>query len=340
MMRLSLMKRFFQDVSGSWPEMRSPLADRVAAAWDADAGSVRVIRASANVVCFFTRGKERLVLRLCPEEQRDRAAVEGELAWIDRLARAGITVNRPVATGDGRLVIREQTPLGPMVVVCLERLAGEHREAESIGVEDCTAWGRALGLVHAASLGWRAPGRPVLPDLTALSCAPGLPAADARLVDAVVGGARRRLSRLLADEGRHATLHGDFEADNLLFDGPGLPGIIDCDNCAWGHVVVDVAWAVSEICDDRPSRFDAGEPRMRAFTAGYRRAMPLSDEELAAVPDFLILACANRLCRLLAIREEGRENGEPEWFTKIREKIGGALEADREEMQRALDAGR
>jgi Ser/Thr protein kinase RdoA (MazF antagonist) len=235
--------------------------------------------------------------------------------------------------------VRAETRLGPMTVACFRRLPGDHREAETIGAADCVTWGRSLALVHEASRGYRAPGRTVHLEEPAAAELDALPASDRDLLREAWETLSPTLDRLMAAGDRLVTLHADFELDNLLFDSGPIPGIIDCDECAWGHPVSDLAKAVSELFDDRPSRFTKSDARMADFLVGYRSVTRLSDDEIAALPDLMLLARIARFPGLAAIRTEGREEGEPQWCAGIRDKLGQILDLDREELRLRLTPG-
>ena len=61
-------------------------------------------------------------------------------------------------------------------------------------------------------------------------------------------------------------------------------GVIDFDDCGWGHFAYDLAVTVSEL-EHLPRRATL----RAALIAGYRSVRPLSAEQEAAVDDFIAL---------------------------------------------------
>ncbi len=69
MMKLGLMKAFFETVTPDW---RSPIADEIAGRWFSGGADVEVRRASANFVCEVKTPTDRYFLRFNHESERDR----------------------------------------------------------------------------------------------------------------------------------------------------------------------------------------------------------------------------------------------------------------------------
>jgi len=72
--------------------------------------------------------------------------------------------------------------------------------------------------------------------------------------------------------------HEDFSPDNMLFDATGVTAILDFDRCRYGFVLHDIGRILMSLA------FSDGVldvSRIRAFMAGYRELMPLTDADIA-----------------------------------------------------------
>ncbi len=78
-------------------------------------------------------------------------------------------------------------------------------------------------------------------------------------------------------------VHADMRVANLLVDGDTL-SVIDFDDCGFSWYLYDFAAAVSFI------EHEPFIPELQAaWIAGYRTVAPLSDEECAILPVFIML---------------------------------------------------
>jgi homoserine kinase type II len=92
----------------------------------------------------------------------------------------------------------------------------------------------------------------------------------------------------------HLVIHGDYYADNLLFDGDGIVGVVDYDKSSWQPRVVEVAEAVIFFASPDPGHFEhlvypgllEWEPLER-FLYLYTRESALAEHEICALPDFV-----------------------------------------------------
>jgi Ser/Thr protein kinase RdoA (MazF antagonist) len=111
----------------------------------------------------------------------------------------------------------------------------------------------------------------------------GLEASGAAVIEAALAHIRRRLERFGAGAERFGLVHADLRLANLLVDGTRLR-IIDFDDCGFSWFMYDFAAAVSFI-EHEPMVAEL----LRAWVAGYLKTAPLSDEETAEIPTFVIL---------------------------------------------------
>jgi Ser/Thr protein kinase RdoA (MazF antagonist) len=227
--------------------------------------------------------------------RRSAAEVRSELQWLHALrATAGLPVPEPVPARDGSPLAIVEVPglAGPRVCVLFRWLTGRFLNT-SLTPTHLERVGRAMARLHAHATSFRPPPGFVRwrrEDLTEAVCAPlvrtvgrSCGAAAADLVVTVVEGVRRAQEAIGSSREAYGLIHGDLHQENYLF-ARGHVGIIDFDDCGWGHLLADFATTLSEL-DDR-----SGAAELRAgLLRGYCEIRPLPagfDEHL---PAFLAL---------------------------------------------------
>jgi Ser/Thr protein kinase RdoA (MazF antagonist) len=94
---------------------------------------------------------------------------------------------------------------------------------------------------------------------------------------------RQRIDRFGMNPERFGLVHADLRLANLLVHDTHLR-IIDFDDCGFSWFMYDFAAAVSFIEHEAMV-----SDLLRAWALGYRRAAPLSAEERAEIPTFVVL---------------------------------------------------
>jgi homoserine kinase type II len=92
----------------------------------------------------------------------------------------------------------------------------------------------------------------------------------------------------------HLVIHGDYYADNLLFEGDRIIGVVDYDKARWQPRVVEVTEALIYFASPRPGHlrhlvypgFLQWEPLTR-FLRYYASAVTLEKNEIHALPDYI-----------------------------------------------------
>jgi homoserine kinase type II len=164
-----------------------------------------------------------------------------------------------------------------------------------------------LGLYHRGVRGFGARAFNALPDLYS-------PATANRLLQRLIENGRsdrdpslsdvvRRLEAEvhdLADHfGRHPTpprlvIHGDYYADNLIFNGDRIVGVVDYDRARWEARVAELSEALIYFASPRASQmqhivypgFLEWGP-LSGFLECYSESCALTEDEVRAIPDFV-----------------------------------------------------
>ncbi|GLK72021.1 phosphotransferase [Ancylobacter dichloromethanicus] len=237
-----------------------------------------------------------LVFRVHRPGYHSRDEIESELAWLAALGREKVVPTlTPVPQTDGRLIAEIGDGGTIRHAVAFDLVAGR----EPAEGDDLARWFRELGAInarlHRHARSWQRPEGFTRKrwDYDAMlgevqlwgdwRAGLGLDAAGR----AVLERAARVLRTLLDDYGtgedRFGLVHADMRVANLLVDGETL-SVIDFDDCGFSWYLYDFAAAIS---------FSEHEPFVPALQAawieGYRSVAPLSDEDCAILPVFIML---------------------------------------------------
>jgi len=272
------------------------------------------------------------VLRLHRPGYNTLAELESERAWRDALGEAGLRVQHAVAATDGRYFVPVAAPgtdrCGSRYASMVSWLPGEvlgDGLLDAAGSDERRHLFRRLGALtaqlHNQAVRWHAPAdftRPALDDDGLLGEQPrwgrfwehqALSGSER----ALILKARERLRERLHDYNCHrdnfSLIHADLHPGNVLVAAHGDLGLIDFDDAAYGWHGYDLASALIE------AHADDDFPALReALLMGYRAVRPLTPQDEAMLPVFLLL----RGLALLGWVHERPEHGEDEFFVGIR----------------------
>jgi Ser/Thr protein kinase RdoA (MazF antagonist) len=266
-------------------------------------------------------GRRSLVLRVYRPGGRPAVEVQSELAWLAALRRdLGPIVPEILldAAGAGIVEVHPGVPVARCFCVAFSVAPGAE-PAE----DDLMAWFPRLGAItarfHGHARGFATPqwfSRPTWDVSTTLGDRPhwgpwhsSVPDPDERaqlqrLADTVVA----RLERFGTGHARFGLVHADLRLANLIADGDDIQ-VIDFDDCGFSWYLYDLACALTFL-EDRPDIDDL----VAAWVGGYREVEPMSAEDEAEIPTFLMLRRLV-LCSYLGLRpdtelaQECRETG-------------------------------
>ncbi|MBO0662566.1 phosphotransferase [Jiella sp. MQZ9-1] len=263
----------------------------------AEGAEVKLLTISENATFLASdpRGTRR-VLRVHRPGYHRRDEILSELAWISALIADGVVETpRPVERGDqGGLIAELAHGAETREVVAFEFMSGR----EPTPAAGLVPWFERLGGItarlHLHARNWTQPkgfsrkiwdfesmlgSRPLWGDWRA---AIGLEPAQEALLERTAARLRDRLDGYGKGE-RFGLVHADLRLANLLVEGDRL-GVIDFDDCGFSWFMYDFAAAISFI------EMDPVVPElMAAWIAGYRRVAPLSAQDEAMLPIFVML---------------------------------------------------
>ena len=284
------------------PAAASAAADALAAAalaaYDLGTGaSLAPIRLTNNAVYAVRTGAVGAVgargagappayaLRLHRPGYRSPAETRSELEYVRALGQAtGLAVPLPVPTRNGRLVVEVGASGSERHADLLTWVPGRgRRPGAGLGPQAADRLGELLGRLHAFAEGYTPPPGFRLPvwDVDGLFSErspfrPGpldalLGPAERALFDRVAAATREIFDRLGRGRAAFGVLHADFILGNCRFRGH-TPGVLDFDDCGWGHFLYDLAPLLGNLSDS-----DRFLILGRAVLAGYRRVRALPE---------------------------------------------------------------
>ncbi|HEY3562459.1 MAG TPA: phosphotransferase [Kribbella sp.] len=271
--------------------------DTLLGRWGLQGYDVRPLTTGTNNTGYYVG--DEFVLRI----HRNAIAPTYEHAVLQALNGLSFAVPVPVPI-DGETAIRGKIHGAPVLASLSRRIPGEHpARGDDVRAEQC---GRALAeLDHALARLDPAdlpPPRIWDGDLTTVH--PRVPS-----IDAVIDGVPHRdeVARILTGIRPRTDLpqqiiHGDFALTNVLMDGDRVTAILDFETAGPGYRAMDLA----------VGRFFFGTPGhpSQAFQRGYLDTFPLTDAELAAVPELELMREATSLVHWFGRYVEGQTSAE------------------------------
>lgn len=241
----------------------------------------------------------RWALRIHRDGYQSQEAIASELAWAMDLRRHGVaTTPNPLPGRDGALI---QHVAHPRMARARHAVLFDWETGSEPGIGDdlvgCfKTLGETAARMHVHARAWQRPRwftRHSWTFDTALGehrphwgrwrAGVGMERASEQLFERTVGLIGKRLAAYGTGKQRFGLIHADLRLANLLIDGSGVK-VIDFDDCGFSWYMYDAATPVS---------FHEHEPQVpeliEHWKEGYRRVLPLSREDEAEIPTFVML---------------------------------------------------
>lgn len=252
------------------------------AAWASVLGTPRVwelARGHAQVWAVRAADGRRYVVKTVGP-WRPGPPVADEYRVLVHLAAAGIPVAVPVVSDDGRIAVAHQDA----EYALLPWLDGDPAGRE-VGAA-CVRVGAAIGRLHQALADQPWPVRSYRQDMVA-AFEDSLARLPADVREPTVRPLAGRVLEALAGLAGYPEqrLHGDCGSGNVLMRDGDVAGFIDLDHLPVGPRVYDVGYYLAH-----RARGDGFVDVAARYVTGYRQAVPLAREELAALPAAVLAA--------------------------------------------------
>ena len=247
---------------------------------DGDPASLRFVSADYNIVFRFESQGLGRYLRVCHTALHPLPKARQVMRFLRYLAEAGVPVGAPVPSQSGNYI--ELLP-GGYYAAAQREAPGDRMTRHVDDIRVYEAWGRSLGLLHAAS-------RRYQPDSDIDYAFPTVQRFW-RNIAPTVAKADPALQRVYAElsdwmealPGHDVGLiHGDYRPGNVIWDGTTARTIdFDEPNVHW--YIADVCRALLELWERPP---EARRGYRRAFMRGYLREHRIDEWWVTQLPFF------------------------------------------------------
>ena len=281
-------------------EHLSLLANESLELWDLPAGSkARLINVSENET-FLVEAPDgfKSILRIHREDYHTETAIACEHAWSRSLNEEGGVKTPNILPGRNGSMIQSatSTALGQKRYLAMfEFVEGSEPDQQ----DDLTGGFEELGEIaaktHLHSIDWERPEpfERLVWDLDTVfgkeatwgnwRDGPNIGQQTREVLEKVEATVIERLTRYGRGTDRFGLIHADMRLANLLIT-KGETRLIDFDDCGFGWLMYDFAAGISFMEDD---------PRIpelkQAWVRGYRSVRPLSEEDEAEIPTFVMM---------------------------------------------------
>lgn len=285
--------------------LMADIAKAAARSWNTDGSPPELVKNRENAIFRIKlESGADAALRIHRLGYHDDTALRSELQWMAALGDAGLSVPRPIAAKNGVLLVTcgDTRAPGERHADVLQWLGGAplgetgkplgHSRDRLSGI--FAQVGAAMAKLHGVSDRWRMPNgfrRHAWDQDGLLGETPFWGrfwenenlSPDQRTT---ISAARKRAVRDLAAYARtgdYGLIHADLVRENILVDGNRIH-LIDFDDAGFGWRIFDIATALHR------NRSEPDYPLIRdALISGYRSERGLRDDDIAALPLFLLL---------------------------------------------------
>jgi Ser/Thr protein kinase RdoA (MazF antagonist) len=263
-----------------------------------DTAQVKLLNHSENTTYRIQEGDQRYILRVHRLGYHTPEAIAAELDWVEAISRdTSIRTAAPIKGQDSVLIQPFSTNQNSeRYSVLFKFLDGEEPSEEHDLAASFEQLGEITAILHEHSKRWTQdrprPMRPVWDFEHSLGSSPiwgewrhGI-AMTHEISDLLEHGVTQIQSRLEAygmGQDRFGLIHADLRLANLLVH-LGAVSVIDFDDCGYSWFMYDLGSALSfiEHKDYVPTLIDS-------WVKGYNQVRPLTEEELAIIPTFIML---------------------------------------------------
>jgi len=249
--------------------------------WGGDPQTVRFISSAYNIVFRFERDGRGYYLRICHHALHKLEKARQVMHFLRYLAGQGVPVGEPVPSLSGTYI--ERLPGGYHASAQCE--APGKRMTDFVGeLAVYEAWGRSLGLLHAASRSYQ-PDADIdyqFPTVQQFwrNIAPAIKQASSQLQQ-VYAELSDWMQGLPPQD--YGLIHGDHRPGNVIWDGM-TARTIDFDEPNYHWYAADISRALLELWN-RP--LEDRVVRRKAFMRGYLREHAIDERWIEELPFFV-----------------------------------------------------
>ncbi len=258
---------------------------------------IRLLDSFESIVYEFEREGQGFILRIGHSFRKSEALIQGEVDWINHLARGGVSVARAIPSENGKLVeVIDDAQGGQFLVTAFIKAQGQQPWLAGWTSTRYENYGRLLGSMHALAVdyepvpAWR---RPEWNDVSLNFIEQYLPETEV-IARQTYETLMEHIHALPKDRSSYGLIHQDAHQNNFFMDDDGTLTLFDFDDCAYSWFINDIAivlFYISMDAEELGFKDSASFTHefMPHFLRGYRQAYPLSPAGLKEIPAFLKL---------------------------------------------------
>ena len=258
---------------------------------------IHLLDSFESIIYEFEREGNGFVLRIGHSFRKSEALIQGEVDWINHLARGGVSVARAIPSENGKLVeVIDDSQGGQFLVTAFIKAKGQQPWVAGWTSTRYENYGRLIGKMHALAVDYRpvpAWQRPEWNDASMQFIEMYLPKSEV-IAHQKYRSVLEHIHSLPKDNASYGLIHQDAHQNNFFIDAAGALTLFDFDDCAYSWFINDIAIVLFYISMDAE---ELGFPDSASFTheflihflRGYRQSYALSPAWLKEIPVFLKL---------------------------------------------------
>ena len=259
--------------------------------------NIHLLDSFESIVYEFECEGKGFILRIGHSFRKSEALIQGEVDWINHLARGGVAVARAIPSENGKLVeVIDDAHGGQFLVTAFMKAKGQQPWVAGWTSTRYENYGRLLGKMHALAvdyqpiLAWR---RPEWIDVSLNFIELYLPKTEV-IARQTYEALLEHIHALPKDKTSYGLIHQDAHQNNFFMDADGTLTLFDFDDCAYSWFINDIAivlFYISMDAEELGFKDSASFTHefMTHFLRGYRQAYTLSPVWLKEIPSFLKL---------------------------------------------------
>jgi Ser/Thr protein kinase RdoA (MazF antagonist) len=239
---------------------------------------------------------DKIILRIHRPDYHSKQEIESELLWVDSLRTQGVvSTAKPLDLESGGKISSLLYGEDVYFVVGFEFLSGTEPVSGNDLQQDFFTLGAITAKLHDHTKNWPLPigfKRKIWDFDSMLGRHPlwgdwrkaiGLDPQGKTILEKTASVLQEQLLHYGKDKDKFGLIHADLRLSNLLVDGKKL-SVIDFDDCGYSWRMYDFAAAISFMEEDEQI------PELQnSWVKGYRSESPLSADDEAALPMFIML---------------------------------------------------
>lgn len=247
--------------------------------------AAQLIRSNTNLV--YDCGDR--ILRLTPATIRDQAEVQAEIAWLQFLERAGMSVVQVLGNGEIISVILEKETFW---AVCFKKIHGTKVSVSAWNESHFERLGHLLGLLHKHGKDYSPPSHlsyrhwDEIPEFQSFKHFPQ----DERQLRVLHDEVVRQINTIPQHASNYGLIHYDVHHGNYLIVDEQEIVLFDFELCCQSWYIHDVAIVLYYACSHAGSKQYGSFPNffLSHFWGAYEKHHAVSELEKEKIPLFLL----------------------------------------------------